>query len=87
MQVRSLAILGSGWHPPLFREEARALLGPIEVLHQRMAFFTQSDEVIGRISEASLIDEALNSTSRLLSLIHISEPTRLLSIGGSGMCM
>ena len=65
MQVRSLAILGSGWHPPLFREEARALLGPIEVLHQRMAFFTQSDEVIDRISEASLIDEALNSTSRL----------------------
>ena len=38
MQKRSLAILGSGWHPPLFREEARALLGPIEVLHKRMAF-------------------------------------------------
>ena len=65
MQVRSLVILGSGWHPHLFREEARALLGPIEVLHKRMAFLTQSDDVIDRISGASLIDEALNSTSRL----------------------
>ena len=63
--VRSLAIVGSGWHPPLFREEARALLGPIETLHPRIVFVTQSDDVIERISKASLADIALSQTSRM----------------------
>ena len=63
--MRSLVLIGSGWHPPLFRAEARALLGPIETLHPRIAFVTQSDEVLSRVSGASLLDEALHSTSRL----------------------
>ena len=63
--MRSLVLIGSGWHPPLFRAEARALLGPIETLHPRIAFVTQSDEVLSRVSGASLFDEALHSTSRL----------------------
>ena len=63
--VRSLAIVGSGWHPPLFREEARSLLGPIETLHPRIVFVTQSDSVIDRISGASLVDVALSQTSRM----------------------
>ncbi len=63
--MRSLMLIGSGWHPPLFREEARALLGPIETLHPRIAFVTQSDSVLTRLSGASLVDDALHSTSRL----------------------
>ena len=63
--MRSLVLIGSGWHPPLFRAEARALLGPIETLHPRIVFVTQSDEVLSRIRGASLMDEALHSTSRL----------------------
>ena len=66
MGASNLALVGSGWHPPLFREEARALLGSIEVLHPRMVSCPNSDSVLGRITRASLIDEAIESTSRLL---------------------
>jgi len=60
-----LTIVGSGWHPSLFREEAKALLGPIETLHPRIVFVTQSDEVIDRISGASLVEFALSHSSRM----------------------
>ena len=63
--MRSLTIVGSGWHPALFRQEARALLGPIETLHPRIVFSTQSEDVIHRITDASLIDYALVNSSRL----------------------
>ena len=65
MGTRSLVLLGSGWHPPLFREECKALLGPIETLHPRLTFVTQLDSILDRISGASLVDEVLHSTSRL----------------------
>ena len=65
MGTRSLALLGSGWHPRLFREECRALLGPIEILHPRLTFVTQAESVLDRISGASLVDDVLHSTSRL----------------------
>ena len=65
MGASNLALVGSGWHPPLFREEARALLGPIEVLHPRMVSSSQSGAELGRISGASLVDEVIVSTSRL----------------------
>jgi len=65
MRVRSLALVGNGWHPSLFREEAKALLGPIEALHPRLAFVTQTDTVLDRILGASLVDDVLHSTSRL----------------------
>ena len=60
-----MVLVGSGWHPPLFREECRVLLGPIETLHPRMTFVTQSDPVLERISGASLVDDVIHSTSRL----------------------
>ena len=60
-----MVLLGSGWHPPLFREECRALLGPIETLHPRLTFVTQLESVLERISGASLVDDVLHSTSRL----------------------
>ena len=65
MGVLSLALVGNGWHPPRFREEARALLGPIEALHPRLAFVTQTESVLDRILGASLVDDVLHSTSRL----------------------
>jgi len=60
-----LVLLGSGWHPPLFRKECKSLLGPIETLHPRLTFVTQSDSVLERISGASLVDDVIHSTSRL----------------------
>jgi tRNA (guanine10-N2)-dimethyltransferase len=63
--MRSLILIGSGWHPPLFRAEVSSLLGPIETLHPRIAFVTQSEEALDRLSGASLVDEALHSSSRL----------------------
>ena len=65
MGTRSLVLLGSGWHPRLFREECRALLGPTETLHPRLTFVTQAESVLERISGASLVDDAIHSTSRL----------------------
>ena len=65
MGTRSLVLLGSGWHPPLFRKECKSLLGPIETLHPRLTFVTQSDSVLERISGASLVDDVIHSTSRL----------------------
>ena len=65
MGASNLALVGSGWHPPLFREEARSLLGSIEVLHPRMVYSSQSGSELDRISGASLIDEAIVSTSML----------------------
>ena len=65
MGVSNLALVGSGWHPPLFREEAKALLGEIEALHPRMVSSQQSDSVLGSISGASLVDEVIESTSRI----------------------
>ena len=65
MGASNLALVGSGWHPPLFREEARSLLGPIEVLHPRMVSSLQSGSELSRISYASLVDEVIVSTSSL----------------------
>ena len=65
MGAGNLALVGSGWHPPLFREEARSLLESIEVLHPRIVSSSNSDSTVVRISRASLIDEAIESTSRL----------------------
>ena len=28
-----LALVGNGWHPKLFREEARSLLGHVDTIH------------------------------------------------------
>ena len=65
MPTRSMVLVGSGWHPPLFREECKSLLGPLEILHPRILFVTQADSAVKSISGASLVDEVLHSTSRL----------------------
>tara|TARA_B100001778_G_scaffold121584_1_gene99874 strand:+ start:1591 stop:2727 length:1137 start_codon:yes stop_codon:yes gene_type:complete len=54
-------LLGSGWHPPLFRSEIKALFGEIEVLHPRVVLLEDSiDETfLNRISRAALVDDLL----------------------------
>ena len=54
-------LLGSGWHPPLFRSEIKALFGEIDVLHPRVVLIEDSiDETfLNRISRAALVDDLL----------------------------
>ena len=56
-----IALIGNGWHPKLFREEVRALLGPVDAIHPRIVFAESKASVLERISRASLIDSAINS--------------------------
>ena len=56
-----IALVGNGWHPKLFREEARALLGHVDTIHPRIVLAESKDSVLERISRASLIDSSLNS--------------------------
>ena len=75
--MRSLMLIGSGWHPSLFRAEANALVGPIETLHPRIAFVTQSESILDRLSDASLVDDVLHHTSRLWSYDQILSTSEL----------
>ena len=61
----NLVLIGSGWHPPLFRAEVSALAGPIEALHPRAVFLTNDDAALHRLSGAALVDDALSRTARL----------------------
>jgi tRNA (guanine10-N2)-dimethyltransferase len=63
--MRSLVLIGSGWHPSLFRAEVSALSGPIEVLHPRAVFLTNDEDALHRLSGTALVDDALISTARL----------------------
>ena len=55
-------LLGSGWHPPLFRSEINALFGDLKILHPRIVLLDQSidDIFLTRISRAALVDDLLH---------------------------
>jgi len=55
-------LLGSGWHPPLFRSEINALFGDMKVLHPRIVLLEESiDEIFfSRISRSALVDDLLH---------------------------
>ena len=55
-------LLGSGWHPPLFRSEIKSLFGDIEVLHPRIVLLDRpvDDIFLSRISRAALVDDLLH---------------------------
>ena len=55
-------LLGSGWHPPLFRSEINALFGDMKVLHPRIVLLEESiDEIfLSRISRSALVDDLLH---------------------------
>jgi len=55
-------LLGSGWHPPLFRSEINALFGDLNVLHPRIVLLDESidDIFLTRVSRAALVDDLLH---------------------------
>ena len=61
-RLSGLMLIGSGWHPALFRSEAESLVGPVGFVHPRVVVTSSIDEsAINRLSRSALI----------LSLIHI----------------
>ncbi|DAC24750.1 MAG TPA: hypothetical protein HA330_06030, partial [Candidatus Thalassarchaeaceae archaeon] len=53
-------LVGSGWHPPLFRSEAGSFAEIQDVIHPRVVIVTG----IPNISESSLIDRLLHPFSQ-----------------------
>ena len=63
--MQGLTLIGSGWHPYLFRAEIKALTGPLEVIHPRVVYIPHTDSAIRRLSRAALLDEVLSSAGRI----------------------
>ena len=58
--MSGLMLIGSGWHPALFRSEAEALVGPVGFIHPRVVVTTSTDEIsLNRLSRSALVDEVL----------------------------
>lgn len=58
--MSGLMLIGSGWHPALFRSEAEALVGPVGFIHPRIVVTSSIDEsAINRLSRSALVDEVL----------------------------
>ncbi len=79
--MRSVILVGSGWHPPLFRAEADSLVGPIETLHPRMVYVTIDDSSMSLLAESSLVESILHSSCRLWSPAGLSSQDLALKIG------
>jgi len=63
--MQGLTLIGSGWHPYLFRAEIKALTGPLEVIHPRVVYIPHTDSAIRRLSRAALLDQVLSSAGRI----------------------
>jgi len=67
--VDGLTLIGSGWHPALFRSEAEALVGPIVPLHSRIVVTESLDSnAFNRLSYSALIDEVIDNSQNLENL-------------------
>jgi len=55
----TVAMVGMGWHSWLFREEMRALLGDISILHPRIVSYDIGQEEISKLSGVALLEEVL----------------------------
>ena len=55
-------LLGSGWHPFLFRSEITALFGDFKTLHPRLVLLDQpiDEKFLSRLSRAALVDDLLH---------------------------
>ena len=62
--MQGLTLIGSGWHPLLFRAEIQALTGPIEVINPRVLYIPLTDSSLDRLSRAALLDEVLSDSDR-----------------------
>ncbi len=64
--VDGLTLIGSGWHPALFRSEAEALVGPIVPIHSRIVVTRSLDNnAFNRLSNSALIDEVIDNAQSL----------------------
>lgn len=63
--MQMLTLVGNGWHPWLFREESKSLMGEIEVLHPRVVNIPLQENTHSRISRAALIDDVLENPASL----------------------
>jgi len=71
--MRGIVLVGNGWHPPLFRAEVNALLGPTNILHPRIVSISQTENILENISGASLVDMTLTNTSTIKKTTNLSE--------------
>lgn len=55
----SFALLGMGWHSWLFREEMRAIVGDLDILHPRIVACKIREGTLERLSGCALLDEVL----------------------------
>ena len=62
--MQGLTLIGSGWHPNLFRAEIKALTGPIEVMHPRVLYIPLTESTLPRLSRAALLDDVLALPAR-----------------------
>ena len=62
--MQGLTLVGSGWHPLLFRAEIQALTGPIEVISPRVLYIPLIDSTLERLSRAALLDEVISDSGR-----------------------
>ena len=55
-------LLGSGWHPFLFRSEITALFGDFKTLHPRLVLLDQpiDEKLLSRLSSAALVEDLLH---------------------------
>jgi len=55
-------ILGSGWHPFLFRSEIKSLFGDFKILHPRLILLDKAieDKFLSRLSSAALVDDLIH---------------------------
>ncbi|MBT4347033.1 MAG: hypothetical protein HOD67_05685 [Euryarchaeota archaeon] len=65
--MSGLILVGSGWHPLLFRAEINALVGTVDVLHPRVVHFQNTPpassqeytNLLSRLSRAALLDDVV----------------------------
>lgn len=60
--MQMITLVGNGWHPWLFREEAKSLMGEIETIHSRIVSIPLSENTLSRLSRAALIDDVLENS-------------------------
>ena len=74
--MTALTLIGSGWHPALFRSEAEALVGPVGFIHPRVVVTElDSPNAMIRLLRSALIDDVLLNAeySAALSVEEIGE--------------
>ena len=65
--MSGLILVGSGWHPFLFRAEINALVGTVDILHPRVVNFQdipppssqEYTNLLSRLSRAALLDDVV----------------------------